>query len=1577
MVDRPICRQAQQSNPSGEAGAFTCTPGSVVWSRDNSGPDHDEGSGRALFRPISLMSRRAAFTAFFLAACLPTVQDGASQHTEHAPAPRISEQPAGKAAEAGQVGSFLSPYADAVARPGSKVDATITLTAQKIAGECPDTGAYEVCENSGAYKLDWHLTRREGFNGRVTIDVQTSDETAVAGLDYVAVKQTLVYPPGVSQRTDIFLIIDDRLAEPTETFRLFYGNPIPDDLVIWVPDFQITIFDDDEVPKVSFDAASETSVEECGGEVSYSVVLDPVTDDLVTVDYATSEGSATADEDYGSVGGRLIFAPGETEKTVTVPILVDNTPEDNETFSIALLNPVNAVLGNNERLTVTIEDAACRIAMSVADASAIENAGTMTFAVTLEEQIADILTVRYTTADGTAVAGQDYTESAGQLTFNPFSTEQIISVPILDDKVAELNETFGLTLSGLSNTTLVDVVKGTATGTILDDEIGEASLSVADASVAEDAGPMEFTVTLSIPLAEELSVDFRTVDATAEAGFDYTATSGTVTFAAGETKQAVLVPILADTVIEADETFTVMLSGPSIAAIPLLRETATGTIQDDDLPTLSVADAVAAEGAGHAAFDVRLSEESPNPVQVRYRTTDGTARAGLDYGMAGDIVTFEPGVTEVTIEVAVLDDTLDEGDEIFTLTLEDVEGAILTHGQATGTIVDNDDPPGLSISDATAAESAGSMAFTVRLDAASGKIVSVEYATSDGTAEAGRDYDQTAGTVTFESGAIAQTVSVAVLVDAVDEDDETFRVSLSRAENGTVADDQATGTIIDDNESPGLSIADASASESDGNMVFAVTLDAASARAVTVQFSTSDGTAEAGMDFTGQSGTMTFAAGDTARQMVVPVLDDLVDEDTEEFTASLSTPVNATLKDGDAAGRILDDDARGITVSETALEIEEGSSKTYAVVLATQPTTNVVVEIGGASGDVSVDRMRLVFTPDNWNTAQTVRVFAAEDDDAAPDEVVTLTHTAVGGDYGGLSAGSISVTIRENDVVGVIIAPTVLAVEEGSSASYTIVLASAPSGLVTVSMTADLTATDIRVDPVVLTFSAEDWNQARPVAVTALEDLDVVQDNPIPLPHMVGGADYEGVSAAVVVVTIMEDETAWEVVGADWLARFGRTVASQAMATIGSRLLDVTHSSAGVRVGSISRGPAGLASYVPGREGLHPRRLLVQSSFDFSSTRRSDDTVERTMAWGRVADIGIAGRGNGFDLDGNLLTSIVGGDYERNRVLVGVGASFVWADGGYDFGIGVEGQGSVTTFLTSMYPYARYRFTDRLMAWGLLGYGIGSLALKDDTAGLDADAGVTMRMVGVGAYGSLVPAGNAGGFDLGVKSDAFIVRTESEATEFLVQSYGDALRVRLALQGSYRIRLGVSSVLTPSLEVAARQDAGHAENGAGMELVGSLLFAGGALTFEAYGHRLMIHRDDKYEEWGLGATLRYTPAASDRGLSLAVHPTWGRSSTGVDLLWTSHRLAGLGVDQTVQQRRLATEVSYGLGSPDHQRVVTPYVAVDIAGAQSRAVRVGGRWRLGSSFRVHLEGGRRSRYYGHVEHQVMLGGVLHW
>jgi Calx-beta domain-containing protein len=220
-----------------------------------------------------------------------------------------------------------------------------------------------------------------------------------------------------------------------------------------------------------------------------------------------------------------------------------------------------------------------------------------------------------------------------------------------------------------------------------------------------------------------------------------------------------------------------------------------------DAPSLTVNDVSVTEGDSgtkNAVFTVVLSASSADPVSVDYATTDGSAKAPDDYTAASGTLTFSPGELSKQVTVEVAGDRLDEPHETYTLQLSNPLGATIADGRGAGTILDNDPLVSVSVDDVSRSESNGPAVFTLSLSHASGKVVTVAYATGDGSAVAPDDYASRTGTLVFLVGDTSKSVSVPLTDDQVSEPDETFKLNLSNGVNATLADAQGLGTIVDD-----------------------------------------------------------------------------------------------------------------------------------------------------------------------------------------------------------------------------------------------------------------------------------------------------------------------------------------------------------------------------------------------------------------------------------------------------------------------------------------------------------------------------------------------------------------------------------------------------------------------------------------------------------------------------------------------------------------------------------------------------------------------------------------------------------
>jgi hypothetical protein len=453
------------------------------------------------------------------------------------------------------------------------------------------------------------------------------------------------------------------------------------------------------------------------------------------------------------------------------------------------------------------------------------------------------------------------------------------------------------------------------------------TLAIDDVTLAEGDGGAtvaSFTVTLSQPSSRTVTVDYATADGTATAGSDYIAATGTLSFAPGTVTQTVGVTITGDVLDEPDETFVVVLSNATGAALAVAR--GTGTIADDDnQPDLAINDIAVLEGSAGsvtAMFLVTLSAPSGRMVMVDYTTVDGTATAGLDYMPGSGTLTFTPGVTSLPVVVSLVSDSLYEATETFGVRLRSPVHAALAADLGVCAIEDDDPAPAVRISDAAPVtepdDGTKEASFLLSLSAAAGQTISVHYATQPGTATNNVDFEPIdVATVTFSPGETTKIVTVQVRGDLMYEPGppETFFVNVGNAVPAGVpiADGRGVGSIVDNDPIPTIAIEDITVTErnSNFNATFTIRLSNPSSQSITVAYGTQNGTATASTDYVAKTGTVTFGAGTLVRAFTVTIRGDRVPEPTEHFYVNLTGTSGgaAVIGDGQGVCTILDDDS--------------------------------------------------------------------------------------------------------------------------------------------------------------------------------------------------------------------------------------------------------------------------------------------------------------------------------------------------------------------------------------------------------------------------------------------------------------------------------------------------------------------------------------------------------------------------------------------------------------------------------------------------------------------------------------------
>ena len=389
------------------------------------------------------------------------------------------------------------------------------------------------------------------------------------------------------------------------------------------------------------------------------------------------------------------------------------------------------------------------------------------------------------------------------------------------------------------------------------------------------------------------------------------------------------------------------------------------------------------------------------------------------------------------------------------------------------------------------------------------------------------------------------------------------------------------------------------------------------------------------------------------------------------------------------------------------------------------------------------------------------------------------------------------------------------------------------------------------------------------------------------------------------------------------------------------------------------------------------RELLTGTSFALTGGSAAGGFGS---VWGGATVSRFDGREEDLRLDGEVTSAMLGADFASERATAGLMLSHSRGEGGYRSD---AGDGEVSSTLTGLYPYGRYRVNERLSVWGVLGYGAGDLTLTpEDRAPIDAD--MDLAMVGAGVRNEVVTPGEDGGPGLAVTSDGFVVRTSTEAVPgALAAVEAQVSRLRLGLEGSYLLTLGEGR-LEPCLEIGVRHDGGDAETDFGADIGAGLAWSDPSAGVEAEvrARGLLPHEASGLSERGFAGSFAWDPdPSSQRGIALSLRQTVGRASTGgVNALFGRRTLEGLAANDDghdLDRRRLEARLGYGFAVFEDRYTAIPELGLGLGNA-GRELRLG--WRLaervssGLAFELGVEGTRREPAGGDADpvHGIALG-----
>lgn len=946
--------------------------------------------------------------------------------------------------------------------------------------------------NSGTVSLPITITRSGNTSFVSEVTVQTTNDTAVAGEDFAPINQVVTLGIGINEETLNIPITGDLTVEATEQFTITISNLNPVTTTISIDQAVGTIINDD--------SASVSLIATNGAEDSYqfAVTLSQPVDQPVVLELSadTSGGTASLVSDFITPTTTITFPQGTTTNQIgTIGVLSDMIVEQDETFILSIDSLTaggHALSGsvvsttNEFNATILNDDAAL---ITISESGPILEGGTITYTATLQHEIDSGIVISYATStSGTATSDTDFEAVDDTLTFTGSAGEsQSFTISTYDDSTVEGDETivvdFGIDSIPVVSETFISILDS-ITSTIQSTDTTTVDLVGGRTITETDSGNVNITYSIILPNEVEggFALPLTITGGTADAVSDFIDTSGLITFTGiTETKNLTLT-IVADTVVEADETLSITLGTP-ISTTQSSSIAVTGipqnfTILDDDEANLTITPvAVNGINEGDTAsqdylFEIELDNEVQDGFSLQYETSDGTATsAGGDYTQLAGQLTFSGEVTQTQfITVEVTGDTIVETHETFNLTLTGVEDGLnkdlsdrifFQNPIITGTIVNDDLAqivlgfsdfpkfdqnllPEVAINEGDAGPETYQLEVEL-LDAVQGGF-SISYTVASETATQGvaDDYVASSGSLTF-SGTASESKFIFFDIngDTSEEQNETFLITLGDIHNTLISpvffDEIDPNNPIrfeitnDDGTVVKVTSNNDSIIESDTDVTFTVALDSSSFTTVTVDYETVGITADPNSDFDPTSGSLIFSPGETIKNVTVNINQDSLSEADETFWLELSNATGATIGNpGQALVTILDDDGfPSISFNSGEISIDEnGGSVPVTVTLSRISSNPITVFVGSTPGSAadsadygSIGEF-LVFPA--GTTVQSFNLTPVDDSIYERDESFTVGLS----NFSNVEPGTIisaEVTIIENDV-----APTI-SISDGSA----------------------------------------------------------------------------------------------------------------------------------------------------------------------------------------------------------------------------------------------------------------------------------------------------------------------------------------------------------------------------------------------------------------------------------------------------------------------------------------------------------------------------------------------------------------
>jgi hypothetical protein len=916
--------------------------------------------------------------------------------------------------------------------------------------------------------------------------------TATTATDYTLTDSITI--PALSTAASINLTaVQDAIYEGNETVIIDISS-VTNGTESGVQQSTVTITDDDAIPSLSM-AWSHTSIGETASDTSRLTITQSAVSGLAATASVLAVGSGTLNTDYSLSTTSITIPAGSTTASLKLTVIPDVIYEGNETPGVFLNSVVNATSTSSAYVTINDDDAAPTVTLSTGATSVAEAAGTTTVTATLSA-VSGLATKVYLTKTGSATNNTDYTLTDSIIVAAGSSSASITLTAVQDTWYEGTNDSVIITISSVTNGTISG---GTQSKTVkITDDDAAPTLTMAWShtainEVTSDTSRLTITQSKATQVPTTISIS---MGGTATSGSDYTMTTTSITIAAGSTSGNAKLTVLNDPLFESTET-AIASFGTVVNATG--SGTATTTITSEDAaPTVNISSTNTSfsENLGTRTVTVSLSAVSGRSATINL-TSGGTATNSTDYSRSATSIVIAAGSTTGTITLTAIQDTMYEGKETVTTSIDSVSNAIPgTTLSVVDTITDDDIAPtvSLSASPISIAEAAGTSTITATLSKVSAVATTINLG-GTGTATFSSDYTISSGSITISAGSLTGTTTLTAVQDTIYETKETVILAMAAVTNATSNGINVTDTIVDDDIAPtvSMSVNTSSIAETGGTATITVTQSKATAVITTVNISPNgSSTAVANTDYTYPS-SITIPAGSTSATGTIAAVSDILTEPTESIILDISTVTNGT-ENGvqQTYDTIVDDDQfPTVTLSKSATNIAEAAgTATITATLSATYTAPVIVNLtrtGTAVAGTDYSLGTSITIPTGSMSASitltSIQDVIYETDEAFNIGISTITNGSANG------AQNLAMTIVDDDI-----APTVNLSNSGSMAeaagtSTVTATLSAVSGLttiVTIGYTGTASITDYTSSP---TISIPAGSTTGTATLTATQDI--------------------------------------------------------------------------------------------------------------------------------------------------------------------------------------------------------------------------------------------------------------------------------------------------------------------------------------------------------------------------------------------------------------------------------------------------------------------------------------------------------